>query len=70
VQVNDLPGGPWRADVAVGELWSRACARFAAGMRAERLTGTIPSGGELTLPPGLSGGPVAEDIPDEAFIHN
>jgi DnaJ domain len=67
VQVIGLPGGPWRADVAVGELWSRACAEFAAGMRAERLAGTIQSGGELTLPPGL---PAAEDIPDEAFVHN
>ena len=68
VQVIGLPGGPWRADVAVGELWSRACAEFAAGMRAERLAGTIPSGSELTLPPGLS--VAAEDIPDEAFVHN
>ncbi len=70
VQVIGLPGGPWRTDVAVGELWSRACAEFAAGMRAERLAGTIQSGGELTLPPGPSGDAAAEDIPDEAFLHN
>jgi hypothetical protein len=69
VQVSGLPGGPWHADVAVGELWSRACALFAAGMRAERLAGTIEPGSELTLPTGPSGG-AAEDIPDEAFIHN
>jgi len=67
--VIGLPGGPWHADVAVGELWSRACALFAAGMRAERLTGTIQPGGELTLPTGPSGA-AAEDIPDEAFLHN
>lgn len=70
VQVIGLPGGPWQADVAVGELWSRACALFAAGMRAERLDGTIQPGSELTLPTGPSGGAAAEDIPDEAFIHN
>jgi hypothetical protein len=69
VQVSALPGGPWHADVAVGELWSRACALFAAGMRAERLAGTIEPGSELTLPTGPSDSAV-EDIPDEAFIHN
>jgi len=69
VRVMGLTGGPWHADVAVGELWSRACALFAAGMRAERLTGTIQPGSELTLPAGPSGA-AAEDIPDEAFLHN
>jgi len=69
VRVMGLPGGPWHADVAVGELWSRACALFAAGMRAERLTATIQPGTELTLPTGPSGA-AAEDIPDEAFLHN
>jgi len=69
VRVIGLPGGPWHADVAVGELWSRACALFAAGMRAERLTDTIQPGSELTLPTAPSGA-VAEDIPDEAFLHN
>jgi len=69
VHVIGLAGGPWHADVAVGELWSRACALFAAGMRAERLTGTILPGSELTVPTGPSGA-AAEDIPDEAFLHN
>jgi hypothetical protein len=68
VTVINLPGGPWRADVAVGDLWSRACALFAAGMRAERLSGTVEPGSELTLPVGPADG--AEDIPDEAFLHN
>ena len=68
VQVIGLPGGPWHADIAVGELWSRACTEFAAGMRAERLAGTIQSGSELTLP--TASPAAAEDIPDEAFIHN
>jgi len=70
VQVIGLPGGPWRADVAMGELWSRPCALFAAGMRAERLAGALQPGGELTLPRGASGDAAAEDIPDEAFVHN
>ncbi len=47
--VAGLPAGPWRAEVAFGELWSRACAGFIVGMRAIRLSGLGRSGGTLTL---------------------
>jgi DnaJ domain len=35
--VTGLPEGSYHAQFAVGELWSRACQTFAAGMRARRL---------------------------------
>jgi hypothetical protein len=34
--VERLPPGLYRPDYAFGELWSRGCSRFMAGMRAER----------------------------------
>jgi hypothetical protein len=67
VTVIGLPAGPWRADVAIGELWSRACGLFAAGMRAERLAAAIGPGDELTVPLDLSAAGVAQDISDQAF---
>ncbi len=65
--VRDLPAGPWRADVAVGELWSRACDSFIVGMRAARLPGLVLSGATLTVPPGIPGQAEPADIPNEAF---
>lgn len=62
--VLNLPGGPWRADFAVGELWSRACGIFAAGMDAGRLPGLIAPGSSITVPP--PGSSVA-NISDQAF---
>jgi hypothetical protein len=62
--VAGLPDGPLRADVAIGELWSRGCNSFAAGMRAHRMTRPIPikGGTTLVLPPDE-----ATDISDQAF---
>lgn len=65
--VINLPDGPWRADVAVGELWSRACGIFAAGMRAQRLPGIIESGGHLSLPLDLPDDMPPLDISDQSF---
>jgi DnaJ domain len=62
--VLDLPGGPWRADFAVGELWSRACGIFAAGMDAGRLPGLIASGSAVTVPPTAL---AVVNISDQAF---
>ncbi|MGH7152726.1 MAG: J domain-containing protein [Acetobacteraceae bacterium] len=70
VTVMGLPAGPWRADVAVGELWSRACRTFAIGMRAERLPGLIEPGGELLIPPDLPAAAPPVDIPNDAFIRD
>ncbi len=68
-RVTNLPEGVYRPDYAVGELWSRACNTFAAGMRAQRLAGysSPASLSPLTIPPDLSVAPAPEDIPDAAF---
>jgi len=68
--VLDVPGGPWHADVAMGEMWSRACRTFAAGMRAERIPGTVEQGGSLVVPPELSPGSAPVDIPDQVFMQD
>jgi len=39
VTVDGLPEGAYRPEFAVGELWSRACNEFAAGMRSQRFGG-------------------------------
>ena len=36
VRVDGLPAGVYRPEFAFGELWSQACHRFVAGMRAQR----------------------------------
>ncbi len=67
--VSDLPDISYRPEYAVGELWSRACNSFAAGMRAQRfpfyaMPAALPS---LVIPPELSVVPAPEDISDAAF---
>ncbi len=68
VTVLGLPEGPWHADVAVGEMWSRACGRFAAGMEAQRLPGLIAPGTTVTVPP--EAGASAGRISDQDFMRN
>jgi hypothetical protein len=67
--VENLPDAVFRPDFAIGELWSRACNTFAAGMRAERFVVYIlPSDlAPLVIPPDLSATPAPKDISDEAF---
>jgi hypothetical protein len=67
--VANLPDTVYRPDFAIGELWSRACNGFAAGMRAQRFAGyASPSGlSPLVIPPDLSVAPAPEDISDAAF---
>jgi hypothetical protein len=67
--VGELPDTAYRPEYAVGELWSRACNGFAAGMRAQRFPFyASPEGlSPLVIPPDLSAAPAAEDIPDAAF---
>ncbi len=67
--VNNLPDAVYRPDFAIGELWSRACNTFAAGMRAERFrVYVLPSEqSPLLIPPDLSVMPAAADIPDAVF---
>ncbi|PPQ32738.1 J domain-containing protein [Rhodopila globiformis] len=47
--VTGLPYGAYRTDFAIGELWSRACQTFAAGMRARRLDGPLTIAGQASL---------------------
>jgi hypothetical protein len=67
--VTDLPDQAYRPDFALGELWSRACEAFTAGMRAQRFAGygSVAGLSPLVIPPSLSVAPVPVDIPDEAF---
>jgi len=67
--VGDLPSGVYRPEFAVGELWSRTCDSFAAGMRAQRFAGYASVSGlsPLVIPPDLSVAPPPVDIPDQAF---
>jgi hypothetical protein len=47
--ITGLPEGPYHAQFAVGELWSRACETFAAGMRARRLDQALVIDGKTHL---------------------
>jgi hypothetical protein len=69
--VENLPDGSYRPEYALGELWSRACHEFAAGMRAQRLAepARLSALSPLVIPPDLSVGPAPMDIPDSAFEH-
>lgn len=69
--VADLPDAAYRPDFAIGELWSRTCNTFAAGMRAERFAvSVLPSDqSPLLIPPDLSVTPAPADIPDADFEH-
>ncbi len=67
--LGDLPDIAYRPEFAVGELWSRACNGFAAGMRAQRFSYYASPAGlsPLVIPPDISGAPEPEYIPDAAF---
>jgi hypothetical protein len=47
--VEAVPEGAYRTEFAVGELWSRACSSFAAGMRARRLDAALDMQGGNAL---------------------
>ena len=66
--VDGLPDGIYHAEFAIGELWSRACGVFAAGMRARRLEGglRVPGDSPLVVVPDATP-PEAADIPDQEF---
>lgn len=68
-QVAALPPGDYRPDFAIGEMWSRACNSFAAGMRAQRFAIPLPltALSPMAIPPDSGGTATAADIPDRAF---
>jgi hypothetical protein len=65
--MDGLPDDPVQLDFATGEVWSRACHGFAAGMRAQRLPGlvTIGTDMQLEIPPDPKARPI--DLSDQAF---
>jgi hypothetical protein len=68
VELGGLPEGLYRPEFAIGELWSRACNLFAAGMRARRMDETIRLPGSQPIVLAHDGGePAASDVSDQAF---
>ncbi len=69
--LDGLPDGNYRPDVAVGELWSRACNVFAAGMRAKRGVAAlkVPLASALVVGPDASL-PEGADISEQMFGQN
>lgn len=70
--VGGVPDGRYRPEYAIGELWSRACNSFAAGMRAQRFPdfADLSAMRTLAIPPNLAGDAVPVDISDQAFEHD
>ena len=69
--LDGMPGGTLHPDFAIGELWSRACNSFAAGMRAWRMQVALRSSAQSRLVVEPDAGPrAAADIPDQAFERN
>jgi hypothetical protein len=66
---DGLPEGMYRTEFAIGELWSRACNSFAAGMRARRMDASLNLPGDSSLVVD-SEEPAAADIPEQAFERN
>jgi hypothetical protein len=67
-ELGGLPEGLYRPEFAIGEMWSRACNMFAAGMQARRMDETIrlPGSPPIVLAPD-GGEPPASDVSDQAF---
>ncbi len=65
--LDGLPAQPVEVDFATGEVWSRACHGFAAGMRAARLSGLVSIGtaSRLAIPPDAAVS--TAEISDQAF---
>jgi hypothetical protein len=67
--LEGLPDNPVRPEFAIGELWSRACSQFAAGMRAQRVAGfrPLPAWSPLLVPPEAADGAPLADLSDQVF---
>ena len=65
--IEGLPDSPAQLDFATGEVWSRACHGFAAGMRAQRLSNLVMMGTEarLAIPPDPA--ITSVELSDQAF---
>jgi hypothetical protein len=67
--LGGLADGAYHTEFAIGELWSRACNSFAAGMRARRMNAALGVPGEQYLVV-TADEPAAADISDQAFELN
>jgi hypothetical protein len=68
-QVDGLPQQQYRAQFALGEMWSRTCHTFAAGMRAQQFAGYagLDELTPLAVPPDVAAPVQVLDIPDQVF---
>jgi hypothetical protein len=66
-----LPDGNYQPEFAIGELWSRACNTFAAGMRAQRMNIPLrlPDDTSLVVAPETADARSSE-ISDQTFDRN
>lgn len=64
--LEDLPAGTYRPEFAIGELWSRACNAFAAGMRARRMDASISVPGNPRIEVAAEADGTSE-LSDQAF---
>lgn len=64
-----LPDTPLQTDFAIGELWSRACGGFAAGMRAQHIPGLNHAAAltALVIPPDSPGAGPLVDLSEAEF---
>ena len=71
VDLDKLPEGLFRPEFAIGEIWSRACNMFAAGMRARRMNADVrlPGDDRIVLAPDAEQ-PETSEISDQAFQQN
>jgi hypothetical protein len=68
-QVEGLPREQYRAQFALGEMWSRTCHTFAAGMRAQQFAAYagLDELTPLAVPPDMAAPVQVLDIPDQVF---
>jgi hypothetical protein len=68
VALQGLPEGTYHPEFAIGELWSRACNTFAAGMRSRRMDAALrlPGDSHLVVAPDSDGTPSSE-MSDQVF---
>ncbi len=66
--ITGLASGSYRPEYAIGELWSRACNTFAAGMRARRMDEpvTLPGAAPIVVAPDGSAS-ATSDITEQMF---
>jgi hypothetical protein len=68
VVIEGLPEGIYHTEFAIGELWSRTCNSFAAGMQARRMDVALTLPGDRHLV--VSSDAQAAVIPEQTFNRN